>query len=71
MTKYKLAKEQIAQTLQRAQDEGFDEGGALEALIVTAIETIKTHLQPGQVRDMLQVEIDNLGSGGFYEIQKR
>lgn len=71
MSKYTLAKEQIKSTADRAEEMGIREVEALEALVVMIVQELKEKIGPVQTKSILQYEVDNLGSGGVYEIQRR
>ena len=69
-TKYGLAKELIAILDKRARDEALNTEDAEEALLVSIIQSLKGHKGVEYLRGILQYEIDSLGSGGVYEIQR-
>ena len=52
-------------------EEGLDDNDVLEALIVTAIQELKKVSEAPYIKGFLQYEVDSLGSGGTYDVQRR
>lgn len=71
VSKYSIAKQQIQNTIDCAKEAGIDGVEALEALTVMLVQELKSGRGADHTRQFLQYEIDSLGSGGFFEIQKR
>jgi len=69
-SKYSLAKEGIADITKRAMDVSIDPAEAQEALIVSLVQTLKETNGADYVRGVLQYEVECLGSGGVFEIQR-
>ncbi len=70
MSKYGLAKELIEVAHNRAAQTGIDAEDVLEATLVLIVQELKPLRGVESVRGFLQYEIDSLGSGGVYEIQR-
>ena len=70
MSKYSLAKDQIRSTVERANEDGIDENEAIEALIVTAIQSLISSRGASDARNFLKYELDSIGSGDVFEIQR-
>lgn len=70
MSKYSIAKEAIQNLDSEAEANSIDPVDAQEAMLVSLVQTMKEKLGPAHVRGILQYEIDSLGSGGVYEIQR-
>jgi len=71
MSKYSVAKTQLALAAQAATADGLDPVDVLEALVVTAIQDLATAKGASYTKDFLRYEIDNVSSDGVFEIQKR
>ncbi|NKC00038.1 MAG: hypothetical protein GKR90_16280 [Pseudomonadales bacterium] len=70
MSKYSLAKVTIDQLNQAANADGIGCTEAQEALLVSLVQTLKEEGGAPFVRGVLEYEIDSLGSGGEFEIQR-
>ena len=71
MSKYSIAKEQLANAAAAAEAAGMEADDVFEAILVTAIQDLIAHRGGAHVRSFLQYELDNVGSDGVFEIQKR
>jgi len=71
MSKYSVAKQAISDAVTAGQSENLDAADVLEALIVSAVQSLKEERDAAYVKGVLQYEVDSLGSGGTYEIQRR
>ncbi len=71
MSKYSVAKESIAAAIEAGKGESLEPADVLEALIVSSVEEMKSHKDRAYIKGFLQYELDSLGSGGTYEIQRR
>lgn len=71
MSKYSVAKEVLAHSEVQANSAELDPTDVLEALLVTAIQNLISARGGSYTRDFLQYELDNVGSDGVFEIQKR
>ncbi len=69
-SKYSLAKEAIAEVAVRAAAAKIDLADAYDALLISLISHMKEEQVSNDLRALLQVEIDNLGSGGIYELPR-
>ena len=70
-TKYSIAKEVLEQVAAQAQSEGVAEDEVQEALMILIIQNLAKVRDAGNVKSLLQYEMDSLSSGGVYEIQRR
>ena len=71
MSKYSLAKTVIEQLADASADEGVEVADAQEALLISLVQELKQSRGPEYLKSLLQYEVDSLGSGGQYEIQRR
>lgn len=71
ISKYGLAKELIETLAARAREAGLDPGDVEEAMLISLVQSLKAARGAADVRSILQYEIDSLGSGDVYEIQRR
>ncbi|MFK7912461.1 MAG: hypothetical protein AB8B93_00990 [Pseudomonadales bacterium] len=71
MSKYSIAKELIATTTDSASQAGIDRDDAIEALMTLCIQDMKEQRGSDYTKSYLRYELDSVGSGGVYEIQKR
>ncbi|NOX50544.1 MAG: hypothetical protein GXP16_08415 [Gammaproteobacteria bacterium] len=71
MSKYSIAKDLIAKATVEGKQESLDATDILEALLVQGIADLKEATSSDYARGFLQYEIESLGSGGIYEVQKR
>ncbi len=53
-----------------ADKAGIDQADAYDALLVSIIDMMKVAGRSNDLRSLLQVELDNLGSGGIYELPR-
>jgi hypothetical protein len=70
MSKYGLAKAAIEKLDAAAKDDNIDVVDAQEALVVSLVQTLKELGGVEFVRGVLKYELESLGSGGLYEIQR-
>ena len=70
MSKYSLAKELIAELSGKAEQSSVDPDEAHEALLISLVQQMKDDRGVDYIRSILQYEIDSLGSGGTFEIQR-
>ena len=70
-TKYSIAKDVLEQAAAQAQSGGVAEDEVQEALMVLIIQNLAEVRDAGNVKSLLQYEMDSLGSGGVHEIQRR
>ncbi len=71
VSKYGLARELIEELGRRSRDAGLDPDDVEEALLISLVQSLKARRGSADVRSVLQYEIDSLGSGDVYEIQRR
>ena len=71
LSKYSLAKSHLEGAICSASSSNEEPSSVVEALIVLAIQELKSMTSRNHARNFLQYEMDSLGSGGVYEIQKR
>jgi len=71
MSKYALAKTQIANLLDEATIQGLRHGDVIEALIVQAIQESIQLRGAEDTRSYLEYEVSSISSGGVHEIQRR
>lgn len=69
-SKYGLAKELLTNLSRRAEQCALTVSDAEEALLISVIQSMKSDRGDAYLRGILQYEIDSLGSGGVYEIQR-
>ena len=70
MSKYGVAKELIEAAHEKAAATGIDTEDVMEATLVLLVQELKPLRGVASLRSFLQYEIDSLGSGGVYEIQR-
>lgn len=70
MSKYGLAKRVIRDLDGQASTMSIDCMDAQEALLVSLVQTLKEGKGSEHIRGILRYELDSLGSGGMYEIQR-
>ena len=70
MSKYSLAKALISELDGKAEGEGVEPSEAQEALLISLVQNLKDNRGVDYIRSILQYEIDSLGSGGQFEIQR-
>ena len=70
MSKYTLAADTIQHLAKRASPLAIDSVDAQEALLFSLIQTLREENGSKYVKDILQYEIDSLGSSDLYEIQR-
>lgn len=71
ISKYALAKALIEELAQRSGEAGLEPNDVEEALLISLVQSLKARRGASEVRSILQYEIDSLGSGDVYEIQRR
>jgi len=71
MSKHKLAKAALAEMRERCVEQGIDPNEAVEALLTWCIEDMKVEQGKDHTRSYVQYELDCVGSGDVYEIQRR
>ncbi len=70
-SKYQIAKEIIEQAGAQASSAGLDASDVHEAMLISLVQSLKASRGADNLRGVLQYEIDSLGSGSVYEIQRR
>lgn len=70
MSKYGLAKRAIRELDNQAKNMAIDANDAQEALLVSLVQTIKESRGTQHIRGILRYELDSLGTGDMYEIQR-
>lgn len=70
MSKYGLAKRVIRDLEGQAKTMAIDGMDAQEALLISLVQTLKEGRGVEHIRGILRYEIDSLGSGGLYEVQR-
>lgn len=71
MSKYSIAKASIERTACEANKASIDRDDAVEALLTLCIQDMKAQRGSDYTRNYLSYELDSVGSGGVFEIQKR
>lgn len=71
MSKYAVAKEIISRIPGLAEAAQLDRDDVVEALMTLCVQDMKEHRGGDYTRSYLSYELDSVGSGGVYEIQKR
>ena len=71
MSKYAIAKRLIGTIVGEADTEAMDRHDVVEALMTLCIQDMLQHKGPDYTRDYLRYELDSVGAGGVFEIQKR
>ena len=70
MSKYGLAKRVIRDLDGMAEAISIDRDDAQEALLISLVQTLKESRGVEHIRGILRYELDSLGSGSVYEIQR-
>ena len=68
MSKYALAKSTIQSLSETAQTQGIEVIEAKEAMMISLVQDLKDCRGAEFIRTLLQYEIDNLNSGGNFDI---
>ena len=71
MSKHKLAKSAVATLRESSAQAGIDADEAVEALLTWCIEDMKETRGRDHTRTYVQYELESIGTGDFFEIQKR
>ena len=71
MTKYSIAKAQLAQAAQCAKNDDIEDSEVVEAIITLAVQDLSKTRGGDYARNFLQYELDSVRAGGVFEIQKR
>lgn len=69
-TKYELAQTMIDTLTSRAQLESIEVPDACEAALILLVQNLKASRGVDYVHGLLRYEIDSLGSGGVFEVQR-
>jgi len=71
MSKHSIAKEALAALAVRCEEESIDYAETLEALTTWCVRDLTSMRGPQYSRDYVRYELDSIGFGGLFEIQRR